>query len=150
MKSRTLLYRLTLLPPWPFEPYTKILATQRHPKLPSRKIQKATWQHKKRHQKCYLYGSFLCVLFHQFIRPFHWIWWLIYLYTTHLSCSLGDQCSDNFVNSTLLNRLYGGFLFLNACAAVSEDHRKWKLAWQSQSGIYITIQCHTQILVVCL
>ena len=25
---------------------------------------------------------------------------------------------------TLLNRLYGGFLFLNAYTAVSEDHRK--------------------------
>ena len=47
-------------------------------------------------------------------------------------------------------RLYGGFLFLNACTAVSKDNRKWKLAWQSQSGIYITKQCHTQLLVVCL
>ena len=28
------------------------------------------------------------------------------------------------VSFTLLNRLYGGFLFLNAYTAVSEDHRK--------------------------
>ena len=25
---------------------------------------------------------------------------------------------------TLLNRLYGGFLFMNTCTAVYEDHRK--------------------------
>ena len=40
--------------------------------------------------------------------------------------------------------------FLNTCMAVSEDNRKWALAWQSQSGIYITIQYHTQLCVVCL
>ena len=28
------------------------------------------------------------------------------------------------ISYTLLNRLYGGFLFVNNCTAVSDDHRK--------------------------
>ena len=55
-------------------------------------------KHRLYSKKCYLYVSFLCVLLNHFIWPFYLIWWLIYLYTTHLSCSLGDHCSDSFVN----------------------------------------------------
>ena len=39
---------------------------------------------------------------------------------------------------------------MNTCTAVYEDRRKLKLAWQSQPSIDITMQCHTQLLVVCL
>ena len=63
---------------------------------------------------------------------------------------LKNKITCNNIRITLLNRLYGGFLFMNTCTAVYEDNRKWKLAWQSQSDICIAMQCHTQLLVVCL
>ena len=36
------------------------------------------------------------------------------------------KCKQNVQGclTTLLNRLYGGFLFMNTCTAVYEDHRK--------------------------
>ena len=38
-----------------------------------------------------------------------------------IGCALKTKVTGKI---TLLNRLYGGSLFLNACTAVSEDHRK--------------------------
>ena len=50
-----------------------------------------------------------------------------------IRCALKTKVTGKI---TLLNRLYGGFLFLNVCTAVSEDHRKWKLAWLSIWHLY--------------
>ena len=33
--------------------------------------------------------------------------------------------------------MYGGFLYLHTCTAVSEYYRKWKFEWQSKYDIYI-------------
>ena len=59
-------------------------------------------------------------------------------FMSNLQKSKRFELIDKFSNTsryiddiTLLNRLHGGVLFMYTCTAVYEDHRKWKMAWQS-------------------